>query len=104
MHGKIRTIVLNNSLLIELLILLTISGMIAQVPLYRIALFLYVQISIVYLTGRTVLKFMEVDFSSRLSHLFFSYAIGYTVTLTLYLITLLFHAPKVSIIVTYIFS
>lgn len=104
MYKKIRNVVFNNSILIELLILLVITGEIAQVPFYRVALFLYVQIGIIYLTGRTVLRFTQVDFSSRLSHIFFSYAIGYTVTLTLYLITLLFHAPKVSIIVAYIFS
>ena len=71
MYKKIRNVVFNNSILIELLILLVITGEIAQVPFYRVALFLYVQIGIIYLTGRTVLRFTQVDFSSRLSHIFF---------------------------------
>lgn len=104
MYEKIRNFFLKNGLLIELAIFMTITGLIAQVSIYRIVLFLYVQIGVIYFTGRTVLKFIKLKFSNKLSYMFSSYAIGYAVMLVIYLLSLLFHAPKVSVILAYIIS
>lgn len=104
MWKKIKEYIINNSILIEMLFIMIITGLIAQVPFYRIMLFLYVQICVIYLTGRTVLKFTKFVFRNRLSFIFSSYAVGYAVSLSLYLVTLVLNAPNISVPLTYLLS
>lgn len=103
-YKNIKSDVRDKAILIVMLFIMLGTGIIARIPFYKLILFLYVQINVIFLSGQNIRELLKINYRNRLSNIFTSYAIGYAVTLSLYLITLIMTVPKVSIVIAYVIS
>ena len=90
----------NNILLLTMLSLTVIAGSVTRIPFLRLALYLLVQYTSIYLTGLTIVERADVGFRTAQAKMFSAYAAGYAFWLAVYLLFLICNVPAWSVYFT----
>lgn len=84
-----------------MIVLTVISGLVAELSLWKVLLYLCVQIVLIYMLGKSLVEALDFSFNRELSRVFFSYAAGYCLLLVIYLVLLFLNNPKATVYVVW---
>lgn len=101
---NMKKIAKENLIILCLITLTVVSGFASRIPLAQIAIYIVVQIFVIYLLGKTIIDFCGFSFRTKENYFFSAYALGYAFNLLLYLAMLLIGKPQISIYFAYILA
>ena len=87
-----------NSILLPILffLMVIIATVTAQLPLYQGIVFIISQITAILIPGIFLLKEIDIKFKNRYVFFFTAYAVGYSISIILYIVLLVFNLQKYS--------